>query len=67
MEHILLIAYWADRVKIYGGRRRELPRLLRCYCLGATRVVIYEPKETIWDVPHVTCALERWLAQGGHV
>jgi len=67
MEHILLIAYWPDRVEIAGGRRRELPRLLRWYCGGATRVVVYEPKETIWDVGHVTDALERWQAAGGHV
>jgi hypothetical protein len=53
MEHLLLVAYWPDRVETYGGRRRELPRLLRHYCRGATRVVIYEARETIWDVRHV--------------
>jgi hypothetical protein len=50
MEHLLLVAYWPDRVETYGGRRRELPRLLRRYCWGAMRVVVYEPRETIWDV-----------------
>jgi len=54
-------------VETYGGRRRELPRLLRRYCRGATRVVVYEAKETIWDVRHVTRALERWQRAGGHV
>jgi hypothetical protein len=67
MEHLLLLAYWPDRVETYGGRRRELPRLLRRYCRGATRVVVYEARETIWDVPHVTRALTRWQAAGGHV
>jgi len=67
MEHLLIVAYWPDRVETYGGRRRELPRLLRRHCHGATRVVIYEPKETIWDVGHVTRALERWQRAGGHV
>jgi hypothetical protein len=67
MEHLLILAYWPDRVETYGGRRRELPRLLRRYCRGATRVVVYEARETIWDVPHVTRALERWQAAGGHV
>jgi hypothetical protein len=67
MEHLLVVAYWPDRVEIYGGRRRELPRLLRDYCEGATHVVIYEPKETIWDVRHVTHALEHWQAEGGQV
>ena len=67
MEPILLLAYWPDRVAQYGGRRRDLPWLLRRYCRGASRVVIYEARETIWDVPHVTCALERWQRAGGHV
>lgn len=67
MEPILLLAYWPDKVETYGGRRRELPRLLRRYCRGATRVVVYEVRETIWDVRHVTRALERWQAAGGHV
>jgi len=67
MEHILVIAYWPDRVETYGGRRRELPRLLRRYCRGATRVVIYEARETIFDVRHATRALERWQGSGGHV
>jgi hypothetical protein len=67
MEHILLVAYWRERVETYGGRRRELPRLLRRYCWGATRVVVYEARETIWDVRHVTRALERWQRAGGYV
>jgi hypothetical protein len=67
MEPILLLAYWPDRVETYGGRRCELPRLLRRYCRGATRVVVYEARETIWEVPHVTRALTRWQAAGGHV
>jgi hypothetical protein len=67
MDSILLLAYWPDRVETYGGRRRELPRLLRRHCRGATRVVVYEARETIWDVPHVTRALMRWQAAGGHV
>jgi hypothetical protein len=67
MEHILLIAYWPDRTAQCGGRRRDLPRLLRRYCRGATRVVVYEARETIWDVRHVTRALERWQAAGGYV
>jgi hypothetical protein len=67
MEPILLLVYWPDRVETYGGRRRELPRLLRRYCRGATRVVVYEARETIWDVRHVTRALERWQRAGGHV
>jgi hypothetical protein len=52
MEHILLIAFWPDRTAQCGGRRRDLPRLLRRYCQGATRVVIYEARETIWNVRH---------------
>jgi hypothetical protein len=67
MEPILLMAYWPDRVETYGGRRCDLARLLRRYCRGASHVVVYEPKETIWDVPHVTRALERWQASGGYV
>jgi hypothetical protein len=67
MEHLLIVAYWRDRVETYGGRRRELPRVLRRYCRGATRVVVYEARETIWDVRHVTRALERWQRAGGHV
>jgi hypothetical protein len=67
MEPILLLAYWPDRVETYGGRRQELPRLLRRYCRGATRVVVFEAKETIWDVGHVTRALTCWQAAGGHV
>jgi hypothetical protein len=67
MDPILILAYWCDRVELYGGRRRELPRLLRRYCRGATRVVVYEARETIWDVRHVTDALERWQQAGGHV
>jgi hypothetical protein len=65
MEPILLMAYWRERVEISGGRRRDLPRLLRRYCQGAIHVVVYEARETIWDVPHVTQALERWHAAGG--
>jgi hypothetical protein len=38
MEPILLLAYWPDRVETCGGRRRDLPRLLRHYCQGATHV-----------------------------
>jgi hypothetical protein len=67
MEPILLLAYWPDRVVQYGGRRRDLPWLLRRYCRGATRVVVYEARETIWDVPHVMHALECWQRVGGHV
>jgi plasmid stabilization system protein ParE len=67
MEPILLLAYWPDRVETYGGRRRELPRLLRRYCRGATRVVIYEARETIGDVRHATRALERWQWAGEYV
>jgi hypothetical protein len=67
MEPILILAYWPDRVETYGGRRRELPRLLRRYCRGATRVVIYEARETIWDVREVTRAVERRQQAGGHV
>jgi hypothetical protein len=67
MEPILLLAYWPDRVELYGGRRRELPRLLRRYCRGAQKVSVYKLDETIWDVPHVTRALERWQRAGGHV
>jgi hypothetical protein len=67
MEPILLVAYGPDRVATYGGRRRDLPRLLRRYCRGATRVVIYEARETIYDVRYVTRALERWQRAGGHV
>jgi hypothetical protein len=47
MEPILILAYWPDRVETDGGRRRDLPRLLRRYCRGATRVVVYEARETI--------------------
>jgi len=65
MEHLLIVAYWPDRVEIAGGRRRDLPWLLRRYCWGATHVVVYEARETIWDVRHATCALERWHADGG--
>jgi hypothetical protein len=67
MEPIILLAYFPDRVESCGGCRRELPRLLRRYCQGATHVVIYEARETIWDVRHVTRALERWQRAGGHV
>jgi hypothetical protein len=67
MEHMLLLAHWRERVEIYGGRRRELPRLLRRYCWGAPRVVVYEARETIWDVRHVTRALEAWQRAGGYV
>lgn len=67
MDRILLLAYWPDRVEWAGGTRRELPRLLRRYCTGATRVVVYEARETIWDVAHVTRALEAWQQAGGHV
>jgi len=67
MEHILLLAYFPERVEMYGGRRRDLPWLLRRYCWGATRVVVYEARETIWDVPHVMHALEHWQASGGYV
>jgi len=67
MEHIILMAFWPDRTAQCGGRRRDLPRLLRRYCQGASRVVIYEAKETIWDVRHATRALERWQRAGGHV
>ncbi len=67
MEHLLLLAYWPDRVETYGGRRCDLPRLLRRYCQGATRVVIYEARETLWDVRHAMRALERWQRAGGHV
>jgi hypothetical protein len=66
-ERLNDVAYWPDRVETHGGRRRELPRLLRRYCRGATRVVVYEARETIWDVRHVTRALERWQRAGGHV
>jgi len=66
MEPLLILAYWPDRVETYGGCRRDLPWLLRRYCRGATRVVVYEARETIWDVRHVTRALERWQ-QAGHV
>jgi hypothetical protein len=66
MEHLLIVAYWPDRVDLVGGRRRDLARVLRQYCRGATHVVIYEARETIWDVRHVTGALERWQ-QAGHV
>jgi hypothetical protein len=31
------------------------------------RVVVYEARETIWDVRHVTRALERWQRAGGYV
>ena len=67
MDPILLMAYWPDRVETYGGTHRDLPRLLRRYCRGARRVVAYEARETIWDVRHVTQALERWQRDGGHV
>jgi hypothetical protein len=67
MEPILILAYWPDRVETYGGRRRDLPWLLQRYCRGATRVVVYEARETIWGVPHVTHALERWQQAGGYV
>jgi hypothetical protein len=67
MEHIILIAFWPDRTAQCGGRRRDLPRLLRRYCQGASRVVIYEARETLWDVRHVARALERWQRAGGHV
>ncbi len=67
MDHVLLMAYWPDKVETYGGRRRDLPWLLRRYCRGATRVVVYEARETIWDVRHVTGALEQWVQDGGHV
>jgi hypothetical protein len=67
MESILILAYWPDRVETYGGRRRELPRLLRRYCRGATRVVVYEARETIWNVRQVTRALKRWQRAGGDV
>ena len=67
IDNIVLLAYWPDRVDIWGGRRRELPRLLRRDCRGATRVVVYKVRETIWEVRHVACALERWQRAGGHV
>jgi len=67
MEHLLIVAYWPERVETYGGHRRELPRVLRRCCWGATRMVIYEARETIWDVRHVTRALARWQRAGGHV
>jgi hypothetical protein len=67
MDHILILAYWPEKVAQYGGRRHDLPWLLRRYCRGATRVVVYEARETIWDVRHVTRALEAWQNAGGHV
>jgi hypothetical protein len=67
MEPILLLAYWSDRVETYGCRRCDLPRLLRRCCWGATRVVVYEARETIWDVRHVARAMKRWQRAGGHV
>ena len=67
MEHLLVLAYWPDQVAQYGGHRRDLPWLLRRYCRGATRVVVYEARETIWNVRHVTRALERWQRAGGSV
>jgi hypothetical protein len=67
MDPIILLAYWPDHVDWCGWCRRELPRLLRRYCKGADRVVVYEMRETIWDVGHVTRALERWQRAGGHV
>jgi hypothetical protein len=67
MDHILLLAYWPEKVAQYGCRRRDLPRLLRRYCQGAQKVVVYEVREVIWDVPHLTEALERWQQAGGHV
>jgi hypothetical protein len=67
MEPILLVMYWPGHVDICGGRRRDLPRLLRHYCRGASKVVVYEARETIWQVPQVAKAQERWQRQGGHV
>jgi hypothetical protein len=67
VERILLMAHWPDRVETYGGTRRDLPRLLRRYCRGATRVVVYEARETIWDVAHVARAMAAWQQAGGHV
>jgi hypothetical protein len=66
MERILLLAHWPERVALYGGTRRDLPRLLRRYCQGATRMVVYEARETIWDVRHVAQALDAWQQAGGH-
>lgn len=67
MGHILLLVYYRDRIEQCGGRRRDLPRLLRRYCHGAQKVVVYEVKETIWDVEHVARALTRWQRAGGYV
>lgn len=67
MDPIILLAFWSDHVDWCGGTRRELPRLLRRYCKGATHVVVYEARETIWDARHVTRVLERWQQASGHV
>jgi hypothetical protein len=67
MAAIIVLAYYPDRVEQCGGDRQELPRLLRRYCKGATRVVIYEEREIIWNVRHVTRALTRWQQAGGYV
>lgn len=67
MEPILLLIYWPGKVDICGGRRRDLPRLLRRYGRGASKVVVYEARETIWQVPQVTTAQARWQQAGGHV
>jgi hypothetical protein len=66
MEPIIVLAYYPDRVEQAGGRHRDLPRLLRRYCKGAHRVAVYELREMIWNVPHVTRALARWQ-RAGHV
>jgi hypothetical protein len=66
VERILLLAHFPDRVELAGGTRRDLPRLLRRYCRGATRVIVYEARETIWDVRHVALALAAWQQAGGH-
>jgi hypothetical protein len=67
MDPILLLASWPDQVAAAATALRDLPWLLRRYCRGATRVVVYEARETIWDVRHVTRAMERWQQAGGHV
>ena len=67
MTNMIVVAYWPDHSDQCGGDRQELPPLLRRYCQCATRVVIYEEREVIWNVPHVLKALTRWQKGGEQV
>jgi hypothetical protein len=65
MRPIIVVAKWPDTVHTYGGDRKDLAFLLKRYCKGAVQVHVYEETEIIYDVRHVTAALEKWQASGG--